>query len=128
MRLLLDTHVYLWALQDSPRLTRAFAEAIRNPANTVFVSAVCVWEAAIKQAVGRLELGPDVDLAGDIGASGFEELHITAIHAARSAALPRIHADPFDRLIVAQALEENLRLVSVDAEVRAYPGLVVLEP
>lgn len=126
MRVLLDTHVYLWALQDHPRMPASFTEAIRDTDNIVLVSAVSVWEAAVKHAAGRLELHPDVDLVGDIAASGFQELPITAAHAARSATLPAVHADPFDRLLVAQAIVDDLRLATLDDQVRQYPDVLLL--
>lgn len=127
MRVLLDTHVYLWALQDDPRMPASFRETVRDTSNVVAVSAVCVWEAAVKHAAGRLELHPEVDLVEDIAASGFQELSVTAAHAARSAALPAIHADPFDRLLVAQAMEDDLRLATVDERVWQYPGVLLLD-
>lgn len=127
MRVLLDTHVYLWALQDHPRMPAAFVEALRDTRNTVFVSAVCVWEAAVKHVAGRLDLSEDVDLVAAIARSGFQELPITAAHAARAATLPAIHADPFDRLLVAQAMEDDLRLATVDDQVRQYPDLLLLQ-
>lgn len=123
MRILLDTHVYLWVLEDDARLPDALREMVLDSANLVLVSAVCVWEASIKQALGRLEVGPEVDLAGDIGASGFTELPVTARHAQRTADLPDLHRDPFDRLLLAQAMEEGCHLATVDERIRAYPGV-----
>ena len=122
MRLLLDTHVYLWFLAASDRLPPLEYERIQE-AEDVFVSAASVWEAAIKVRVGKL----DVDLAElvrGITRSGFLELPVTATHAAGVACLPSIHADPFDRLLVAQALEGPLELVTADAVLAGYSDLV----
>ena len=126
--MLLDTHVYLWALQDHPRMPASFAEALQDTRNAVFVSAVCVWEVAVKHAAGRLDLGEDVDLVAGITRSGFRELPISATDAARSATLPAIHADPFDRLLIAQAMEDDLRLATLDEQVRQYPDVLLLQP
>lgn len=119
MRLLLDTHAYLWWLADDGRLSTAARDAIRGEDNLVHVSAVCVWEAAIKRALGRLDVG-GADLVAQIVANGFVELPITAAHADAAGGLPPHHHDPFDRLLVAQAQREQLRLVTADAALRAY--------
>jgi PIN domain nuclease of toxin-antitoxin system len=115
--LLLDTHVFLWWRSDDRRLGDAAREAIAH-AELVFVSAASAWEAAIKQALGRLEL-PDSFQAG-VAESGFERLSVTFPHADRAGALPPHHRDPFDRMLVAQAIEEHLTLVTHDAALAAY--------
>ena len=115
--LLLDTHVFLWWRADDPRLGKVAREAIAG-ADLVFVSAASAWEAAIKQALGRLEI-PDRFTAG-VEASGFSRLPISFAHAERAGALPLHHRDPFDRMLVAQALEEHLTLVTRDAALAAY--------
>lgn len=125
--LLLDTHVFLWAVADPSELHEAVREHLLDRARPVLVSAVCVWEAAIKQSIGRLEVAGDVDLAGDIRRSGFTELPITARHGQATADLPAIHRDPFDRLLVAQALEEDLTLVTADDTIWDYPGVGLLD-
>jgi PIN domain nuclease of toxin-antitoxin system len=117
VRLLLDTHVLLWWLADDPALGERAARAIeREP--EVFVSAASVWEIAIKKAIGRLD-APD-DLVETVGASGFLPLPIGLAHADRAGSLPPHHADPFDRMLVAQAQLEGLTLVTADARLPAY--------
>jgi PIN domain nuclease of toxin-antitoxin system len=90
----------------------------------VFVSAASIWEAAVKVAIGKLDAVPD-DLVAGIGASGFAELPVSARHAARVVTLPRHHRDPFDRLLVAQAIHEPLHLLTADAALQRYSELVV---
>jgi len=115
--LLLDTHVFLWWRSDSPQLLGPTRKAIAE-ADVVFVSAATAWEAAIKQALGRLDL-PDTVEAG-VEDSGFEKLPITLAHAEAAAALPRHHGDPFDRMLVAQAQAEDLTLVTHDRRIQPY--------
>ncbi len=119
MRLLLDSHAYLWWLADDPRLGGAARRAILQPSAVVYVSAATVWELAIKQALGRLDTG-DADLVDEIAANGFVELPVAAAHARAAAALPRHHDDPFDRMLVAQAQLEGLELVTRDPAFAAY--------
>ena len=118
MRLLLDTHVFLWWLTDDPQLHTDRRRAIANPDALVHVSAVTIWEIAIKQARGRIDVGDD--FAGEIERGDFLELPITARHALAAGRLPRIHSDPFDRMLIAQAREENLTLVSQDSALAEY--------
>jgi len=115
--LLLDTHVFLWWQADDPRLQQPARSAIAE-ADLVFVSAASAWEAAIKAALGRLEL-PDTMEAG-VEESGFEKLPITFSHAEAAAALPPHNQDPFDRMLVAQALSEGLTLVTSDRRLEPY--------
>ena len=123
MRLLLDTQVYLWYLADSRKLSTKARSEIAS-AEDVFVSAASIWEAAVKVAIGKLDAVPD-DLVAGIGASGFAELPVSARHAARVVTLPQHHRDPFDRLLVAQAIHEPLHLLTADATLRRYTELVV---
>jgi PIN domain nuclease of toxin-antitoxin system len=118
VRLLLDSHAVLWWLADSPRLGQAAREAIAAPANDVLVSAASIWEIAIKQALGRLE-GAD-ELTERLLAENFTELPICWTHASRAGGLPRLHDDPFDRLLIAQAQEDGLVLVTSDAAIARY--------
>ena len=113
MRLLLDTHAFLWWLTDDPRLSEPAREAIGDGGSVVNVSAASIWEIAIKSALGRLEFG-DADIVSEIGANGFSELPISAVHAAAAGVLPRIHDDPFDRMLVAQSRLEGLVCVTRD--------------
>ena len=117
MRLLLDTHVFLWWRDDSRKL-RAHARHAIADAQIVFVSAATAWEAAIKAALGRLRI-PDTIEAGVIE-SGFEKLPISFSHAESAAHLPSHHTDPFDRMLVAQARAEGLTLVTHDRRLAAY--------
>ena len=122
MRILLDTHVYLWWLSDDPKLSGQARERIVS-ATEVFVSSASIWEAAIKAGLGKLQV--DIDrLVVEIDNSGFRELPVSAQHAATVRRLPEIHRDPFDRMLVAQALSEPLRLLTGDRVLSAYSELV----
>lgn len=122
MRALLDTQLFLWYVADSPRLTVKARAAIRA-ADEVYVSAASIWEAAIKASIGKLEVSPD-DLHAGIEASGFVELPIRAIHASAVASLPPHHRDPFDRILIAQAIREPLSLFTTDGTLARYTELV----
>ena len=117
MKLLLDTHVFLWWRADDRRLGRSARVAIAEAA-VVFVSAATAWEAGIKAALGRLRY-PDTIESG-VEASGFEKLPITLAHAEHAARLPPHHTDPFDRLLVAQAELEGLTLLTHDERLATY--------
>ena len=119
MRLLLDTHTYLWWLADDASLSSAARSGIAAPESIVHVSAATIWEAEIKAALGRLDTN-GADLADEIANNGFVELAITARHAAVAGRLPRHHADPFDRMLVAQAQTEGLLLVTRDRQISEY--------
>lgn len=124
MRLLLDTHVVIWWLLDDPVLSEETNNLIdTEPA--VFVSAATVWEAAIKQACGKLKEPPD--LPRRIRHSEFAELPITAEHGLVAGGLPPLHKDPFDRVLIAQARCEGLTLVTADRQIARY-GVPVLSP
>ena len=116
-KLLLDTHVFLWWRANDPLLQRAARMAIAD-ADVVFVSAAAAWEAAIKASLGRLDL-PDTVESG-VEDSGFEKMQISFSHAEAAAALPPHHGDPFDRMLVAQAIFEGLTLVTHDRRLGAY--------
>lgn len=118
MTLLLDTHVFLWWLEDPGRLSEAARKAISDGRNTVYVSAAVVWEIAIKKGLGKLE-APD-DILGAMAANRFLPLPVTVPHALAVQSLPGHHRDPFDRLLVAQAKHEGFKLVSRDPDVLSY--------
>jgi PIN domain nuclease of toxin-antitoxin system len=118
MRLLLDTHVFLWWDRNDSRLPAAFRDAIGLPENEVFVSAGSAWEIAIKRTSGKLEAGASA--AATIRRHGFISLSVTVEHAEWAGSLPILHRDPFDRLLVAQAHLEGLVLVSVDEQILRY--------
>lgn len=122
MRLLLDTHVVLWWQVDDRRLAAEAREAIAT-ADLVWVSAVSGWEASLKAALGRLRLAEPFRLL--VETNDFTELPVTLAHTDRLAALPFVHADPFDRLIAAQALAEQATLVTHDRAFEPY-GMQVL--
>jgi PIN domain nuclease of toxin-antitoxin system len=130
MRLLLDTHIALWAVVDDPRLTAKARDLIGDPVNEVFVSAASVWEIAIKHTLARG--GPnDMPLAGVEALryfkdSGYEIVGIAAADAAAVETLPMLHVDPFDRLLVAQALTVPFRLLTHDARVAGYSPSIIL--
>ncbi len=119
MKLLLDSHAFLWWLTEDPQLSAGARQAVADPAATVFVSAATLWELSIKAALGRLDLG-GADLAAEIAGNDFVELPVNARHSLAAAYLPRHHGDPFDRMLIAQAQIEGLTVVSRDAALRAY--------
>ena len=123
MEILLDTHMLLWWLTDSPRLSKKARSLIANPANTLIVSAATAWEIAIKQALGKMTM--DVSLEQAVREQGFTMLPVTFAHAAETLTLPAIHRDPFDRMLVAQARVENLPLLTVDPHILHYPANVI---
>ena len=123
MRLLLDTHAFLWWAEDSPRLPQSARRAIHDEDNDVLVSAATAWEITTKHRLGKL---PDADpiasdIPGAIAAQGFHELPLSVADAARAGALPGPHRDPFDRMLIAQALSRDLVLISNDAAFDRYP-------
>ena len=123
---MLDTHVALWAIADDPRLSPAARLLIESPANEVVVSAVSVWEIAIKHSLGRGDMPISAAQAlAFFQEAGYSLLAVSAEHAVVVEALPPIHADPFDRLLVAQALHEPLRLLTHDATVAQYGGSII---
>jgi PIN domain nuclease of toxin-antitoxin system len=117
VRLLLDTHVLIWWTGDQ-RLSETAAAAISSPENSVFVSAASVWEAEIKAAGGKLNLGGD--LVRGVDDSGFTELPVRFEHGRAAAHLPMHHRDPFDRMLIAQARIEGLTVVTRDPAFSAY--------
>lgn len=119
MRLLLDTHAYLWWLSADGRMSEPARDAVADPGSLVFVSAATIWEISIKTALGRLRTG-GADLVEEIAANGFSELPITARHAWGAGTLPPHHQDPFDRMLVAQARQEGLRCVTRDPAFGEY--------
>jgi PIN domain nuclease of toxin-antitoxin system len=116
--LLLDTHAFIWWNSEDRRLVDVARDAIRQPGNRIIVSAVSVWEIAIKRKSGKLSFRHDVLPA--IAADGFETIDITPAHADAAGSLPLHHADPFDRLLVAQARIEQFILVTQDRQLLPY--------
>ena len=124
MRLLLDTHIYLWAVAGSP-LLKASTRRLLESAEKIYVSAASIWEVAIKARLGKIDADP-AELAAAIEPSGFLELPVSAAHAAAVAMLELHHSDSFDRLLIAQALAEPLKLVTADAMLAMYSDVVVV--
>ena len=124
MRLLLDTHILLWWLADSPSLSDRARERIADPDNAVFVSAVSLWEIWLKHSLGKLELPSDFEerLAGE----SFESLPLLAVHTREVASLPWHHRDPFDRMLIAQARATELKFVTADETAAHYGDFVLL--
>ena len=122
-RVLLDTHLLLWALGDESRLPAAARRLIE--AADVYVSASSIWEISIKSAAGKLAADPREILAA-LEPAGFLALPVTGEHAARIAGLPAIHRDPFDRMLVAQALCEPMRLLTTDRVLAGYGEIVTI--
>ncbi len=129
MRLLLDTHVALWAITDDAKLPESIRSLIKDSSNDVVVSAVSVWEISIKHALGRG--GPNAMPISGRGAlqyfeaAGYQTLSVTPGHAAAVEDLPPIHSDPFDRLLVAQSLLEPLRLITHDSTLARYSDTAI---
>ncbi|HEY6893805.1 MAG TPA: type II toxin-antitoxin system VapC family toxin [Rhodanobacteraceae bacterium] len=124
MKLLLDTHLVLWAMQDSRQLSAAARKQIRA-AEASYVSAASLWEIAIKASLGKLSVDSEL-LEEQLDVAGFQPLPITWQHAVQVRKLPMHHRDPFDRMLVAQAISEPLRLLTHDPELRAYSDLVAV--
>ena len=114
---LIDTQILLWGALDPERLSSEASRIIRD--ETVYVSAASLWEIETKQQIGKLTL--DVDIAAHVRAFGFQELPVTWRHAQAIGRLPLIHRDPFDRILAAQALADDLTLVTADRDLARYP-------
>jgi PIN domain nuclease of toxin-antitoxin system len=125
VKLLLDTHLLLWAAENSPRMPEAARELIVDPGNELYFSAASLWEIAIKQGLGRPDFEVDARvLRRGLIDNGYLELPILSEHAVAIEGLPAIHKDPFDRLLIVQAMVEGITLLTNDAVVARYPGPV----
>jgi PIN domain nuclease of toxin-antitoxin system len=118
MKLLLDTHILIWWLSQDRRLSQLETDIITEPDNLIFVSAATAWEIAVKKMIGKLE-APD-DLPAALAANNFLELPITIDHSQKLYQLPLHHHDPFDRIMVAQAISEDLIFMTRDAKIALY--------
>lgn len=123
MRLLLDTHIFLWLTADDQRL-KASSRRLITSASQIFVSSASIWEIAIKARVNKLNPDPN-DAVQEMEVCGSLELPVSIKHAVAVSRLPLLHRDPFDRLLIAQAITEPLHLVTVDPQLKAYSELVV---
>ena len=121
MRTLLDTHAFLWWISDSSRLSASARRVIEDETNTILVSAASTWEITTKHRIRKLARAEALalDVTGSIAGQGFEELAITVDDAARAGRLPGLHRDPFDRVLIAQALARDMAIVSAD---RVFDG------
>ena len=128
MRLLLDTHIFLWYIANDKRLTPAWSQAIRDLDNEVYLSVVSLWEAIIKYTTGKLLLpeAPETYIPRLREYHQIISLSVEEVDVAQVAALPLLHGDPFDRLLIGQAIQHGLTLVTVDAAICAYPTVSVL--
>lgn len=122
MKLLLDTHLLLWAAAGTG-LSAGAVSLINDPATELHFSAASIWEIAIKASLGRPEFALDAGVfRRELLESGYEEMSIAGIHAAAVSGLPDLHRDPFDRILIAQAIVEGITLLTADKAVLAYPG------
>lgn len=126
MKLLLDTHVLLWAAAGSARLSRSARRLIEDPENALFFSVASIWEIVIKRALERsdFEVDPPV-LKRALIDNGYQELPILSAHALFIEGLPKLHKDPFDRLLIAQASVEGVTLLTADEHIGNYPGPIL---
>ncbi|MCX6367597.1 MAG: type II toxin-antitoxin system VapC family toxin [Armatimonadetes bacterium] len=123
MKLLLDTHIFLWFINGDSRLPAATLAAIRDPGNQIYLSAVSFWEVAVKYQLGKLPLpdSPEIFLPAYCSLHRIQLLALEPGCITELLTLPSIHRDPFDRMLISQALHHSLTLVSEDALVRSYP-------
>jgi len=128
MRLLLDTHIFLWFLLGDKKLETSLRNAIRDPGNEVFLSVVSLWEIIIKHSLGNIPLPgpPEIYVPTQRRRHQISSLPVDEGSVSQVAKLPPLHRDPFDRLLIGQAMENGLALVTVDTVIRAYPMAPVL--
>jgi PIN domain nuclease of toxin-antitoxin system len=123
MRLLLDTHLLVWAMGEPERLPAGCAAMLEDPSNSLVFSVASLWELVIKQALGRPDFNLEPSLLRQaLLSGGWQELPIEASHALAVSQLPPLHRDPFDRLLLAQAQVEGLLLLTADSQLSLYPG------
>lgn len=129
MKLLLDTHIFLWLINDNPRLSDSYRQAIQNPNNEKFLSVVSIWECVIKYQIGKLNFpsSPEIYLPQERIKHLIKTLTVDENSIARLIGLPLIHKDPFDRLIMAQALEQDLIIMTEDKLILAYSDIQLLQ-
>ena len=118
MKIIIDTHIFLWALAEPSKIENSKLEQLRLMSNTIYVSAITVTELMIKSSIGKLDI--DFDVIEVINASGFEQLDFTAADALKLKEMPFHHKDPFDRMLIAQAQENNFFLMSDDSKFSMY--------
>jgi PIN domain nuclease of toxin-antitoxin system len=123
MKLLIDTQILLWSLMKPKKLSGLGRELVSAPENTVFLSAVSMWEIRIKESIGKLQL--PLKFAEQVAELGFEDLPLTTQHTEWLRELPLLHRDPFDRILIAQAKAEGLKLLSADSRLAEYGEFVI---
>lgn len=127
MKLLLDTHLILWSSQSADLVPRIAYELMSDPSHELFFSSVTIWEIAIKQALGRKGFNADAKFVLRwLVELGYKEVPLTSAHSLRVLALPPNHADPFDRILLAQAMSEGLTLLTSDAALAKYSGPILV--
>ena len=121
---LLDTHIFLWWMSNAEQLSQEIYDIISDGSNQIYISSATIWEIAIKEALGKLVVDADLDYV--IEENGFTELKVSAICANATKKLEQIHRDPFDRMLIAQAIEEDITLITVDRHIVQYDTVKVL--
>lgn len=116
--ILLDTHIFIWAMEGSNKLTPTLKNRITNPLNKIFVSVASILEIVLKRKRGKIKLSFDIE--SSIKTAGFEIINIELTHVLAQEKLPLYHKDPFDRILIAQSIVENLSLVSKDSKIGRY--------
>jgi PIN domain nuclease of toxin-antitoxin system len=127
MKLLLDTHIFLWLISGDTRLSASLRQIIRNPENDVYLSVVSIWEAIIKHGLGKLFLPepPEIYLPKQRRLHLIQSLPVDEDSVSQLSKLPLLHRDPFDRMLISQALQYNLTIATADNAIRAYPVSVI---
>lgn len=126
MKLLLDTHIFLWFINRDPRLPAKMRDAIREPSNQAYLSVVSFWEISVKYQIGKLPLpqAPEHYIPAQRRQHQINDLQLDEISVAQLAKLPDVHRDPFDRMLVCQALAHGLTLMTVDPIFNSYPAII----
>jgi PIN domain nuclease of toxin-antitoxin system len=122
MNLLLDTHIFLWFISGDPRLAEKLCDSIRNPDNEVYLSVVSIWEAIVKYQLGKLPLpeSPEIYFPKQRDRHLITNLNLDEGSVAQLAQLPPLHRDPFDRMLICQALQHDLTIITIDSAIQAY--------
>jgi PIN domain nuclease of toxin-antitoxin system len=121
---LLDTHILLWWIGDAEKLHRNVFNTISDNSNKIYISSASIWEIAIKEALGKLKVNGDLESIIEV--NNFLELKISARCASATKKLEKIHRDPFDRILIAQAIENDLTLITIDKYIKQYSGVELL--
>jgi PIN domain nuclease of toxin-antitoxin system len=127
MRILLDTHIFLWYISGDVQLSTKIRDVIREPDNEVYLSAISIWEAIVKYQLGKLPLPerPEMYLPKQRNLHQIVNLNLDELSVLQLANLPPLHRDPFDRMLICQALQHGLTIATVDAAIRTYPVSVI---